>query len=143
MKCLIQFLTCLILSFASFAKNPVVFLHGYQLNSSFLPYKTAGISTWEKITDLLVSDAGYSGDNLFIPSYYSDEWGFTNDSSIQEIAYRFAQEITELSQDLGNQPVDIVGHSMGGLIVRAMLTYNMIDKKYLGKFITLATPHYG
>jgi len=136
------FLTCLLLSFASFAKNPVMFLHGYQLNAD----KEAGTSTWLKksnLLNLLISDAGYSGYSLFIPSYYSDEWGFTNDSSIQEIAYRFAQEITELSQDLGNQPVDIVGHSMGGLIVRAMLTYNMIDKKYLGKFITLATPHYG
>ncbi|MBR4171732.1 MAG: InlB B-repeat-containing protein [Kiritimatiellae bacterium] len=125
-------LTCLLLAFASFARNPIVFLHGYDSDGTI----------WSDMKTLLVSDAGYASNALRAYSYYKSYFGYSTSTPIEQVAIGVAKEIAELSQNTG-RPVDIIGHSMGGLIVRAMLTYNLIDRKYIGKFITLATPHYG
>ena len=132
MKRIPVLLTCLLLAFASFARNPIVFLHGYKSNGTI----------WSDMETLLRSDVGYASNALWPYSYYNSYFGYSTSTPIEQVAIGVAKEITELSQNRG-QPIDLVCHSMGGLIVRAMLTYNLIDRKYIGKLITLATPHYG
>ena len=137
-KYILPFLSTLMLAANLLALRPVVFLHGYDLNSS----SDAG-SVWNNMIKLLKSDAGYAESDLHAYSYYSSAFGNNKNTPIRTVAESVANEIAELYYENGMQPVDLVAHSMGGLIVRAMLAYNLIDRQCLGRFITLGTPHYG
>jgi pimeloyl-ACP methyl ester carboxylesterase len=53
------------------------------------------------------------------------------------------QKIIDVSDEYG-EPVHLVGHNMGGLMVRAAL--NGIDKRLwqkIGRIVFIGTPHYG
>lgn len=126
------FVLC-ILSATISAARPVVFLHGYNADSS----------VWSNMIKLLKSDAGYSASDLHAFSYYNSSFGNSKNTPIMTVAQGVAREITDIYYDSGMQKVDLVTHSMGGLVVRAMLAYDLIDKQCLGRFITLGTPHYG
>ena len=136
MKKLLMFLL-LAATLPLMAQRPVVFLHGYGA------FGSSDGSIWSKMKTLLKDNAGYSSDDLHAFSYYDSPFGYSTSTPIETVAEGVAREITEIYYDSGNQPVDIVAHSMGGLVVRAMLAYDLIDRKCLGKFITLGTPHYG
>ena len=77
--------------------------------------------------------------------------GFNNYSKILTFGYNSALHIKTngelLAQELkkinkGNKNIDIVAHSMGGLVARVAIEKNGCDK-YVRKFITLGTPHKG
>lgn len=118
------------------AANPVVFLHGWNSDASI----------WDSMKGLLVSDAGYASTNLFALDYYADnnsDSACTTSTDIKEVAEFCAREIKEFYLRHGSQPVDLVCHSMGGLIARSMLEYGMIEPQCLRRYIPIATPHYG
>lgn len=59
-------------------------------------------------------------------------------------ARAFADLVLRLSADLNGDPVHIVAHSMGGLVVRtALARYYDELKNALGRIVFVGTPHYG
>lgn len=121
------------LAFSAFAAHPVMFLHGWNSDGKI----------WGTMRSLLETNGGYSADDLHAISYYGSDFGYSKSTPIQTVAEGVAREITQLYRDSGDVPVDIVAHSMGGLVVRAMLAYDLIDAKCIGSFVSIATPHYG
>lgn len=56
----------------------------------------------------------------------------------------FRDHVVELQRQNGGKPIDLVGHSMGGLMIRAALMEHGQDLwPRLGRIIFVATPHYG
>lgn len=62
-------------------------------------------------------------------------------ADIEHHAAHVERELRALFQDSGDTPVDIVAHSMGGLVARAAL--RRIEPGIIGRIVTLATPHHG
>ncbi len=102
---------------------PVVFVHGYLHNRS----------AWVKYFRWLRRE-GYS--HLLA----IDLRGKFN--SIETYARQLSREIEELTRNCGAEKVDIVAHSMGGLVSRYYIQKLGGDKK-VRKLVTLGTPHNG
>ncbi|OPZ86719.1 MAG: PGAP1-like protein [bacterium ADurb.Bin429] len=89
---------------------------------------------------------GYKGPLAGIP-YYAALLALT----IRRIAGKTCYDLEKLcpgttptARGLGLKRVALVGHSMGGLIARFAIQYNLYDtQEYVGKLATLATPHGG
>jgi pimeloyl-ACP methyl ester carboxylesterase len=58
-------------------------------------------------------------------------------------ADRLAAQIEQMQTDNGGKPVHLVGHSMGGLAIRAALMKRPDIWPKLGRIIFIGTPHYG
>lgn len=71
--------------------------------------------------------------------------GYTN-SSIGEMGVRFAEEVKgflQSSNSITIEKISFIGHSLGGLIIRASLPYlSSIQEKFYS-YISLACPHLG
>ena len=117
--------------------NPVMFLHGWNSDSGI----------WKEMRGLLVSDAGYASGDLRALSYYAadnSDSGCTTSTDIRTVAAFVAREFETFYVERGaTQAVDLVCHSMGGLVARSMIAQDLIDPSHLRRFVTLATPHYG
>lgn len=61
--------------------------------------------------------------------------------SIDDYAPRIEQAVTELCRQTGATQVALVGHSMGGLAIRAWMRAHGTDR--VARIITLGTPHAG
>ena len=91
---------------------------------------TGDPSAWKEFLPWIMSDIAYS-----------EYWTFGYNSSLS---------ISENGEILGNllstyshgAQIDIVAHSMGGLVARSMIEKNN-GSKYIHKLITLGTPHEG
>jgi pimeloyl-ACP methyl ester carboxylesterase len=72
---------------------------------------------------------------------YSDIWTFGYNSSwgIQQNAEILAQQIESIANEV---PIDIVAHSMGGLVSRSMIE-QYGGAELINKLITVGTPHKG
>jgi triacylglycerol lipase len=62
--------------------------------------------------------------------------------SIEEHALTLADEVDRVIQRSGSGQVDLVGHSMGGLVIRAYLSQNL-DEAKVRRVVTLGCPHSG
>jgi pimeloyl-ACP methyl ester carboxylesterase len=62
--------------------------------------------------------------------------------SIEDYTQILAREIDEILAETGRSEADLVGHSMGGLIIRSYLTENSAKAK-VRKVVTLGSPHAG
>ncbi|MBQ9432022.1 MAG: alpha/beta fold hydrolase [Kiritimatiellae bacterium] len=116
--------------------NPVVFLHGWNSNGSI----------WDAMSELLVSDAGYSADDFLKLNYYSSNNSSSpcsTSSGINDVAAFVAGEVIDFFQSRGGRSVDIVAHSMGGLVARSMLANGYIETNCVRRLVAIATPHYG
>ncbi|KAA9153511.1 alpha/beta hydrolase [Amycolatopsis acidicola] len=78
--------------------NPVVFVHGY----------TGSASNWATAESLFLAN-GYSSNELYAYEY---NWSQSNKTSAQGLA----SYINQVKQKTGASKVDIVNHSMGGLV---------------------------
>lgn len=129
-------------------KNPVVFIPGM-------------FACWNK--DVILHDALATNNQWYIPGFINvyegilsslQSAGYEKDSSLYVYCYDWRKNVQEnatslstyiLSQVLPNQPsgaqVDLIGHSMGGLIARATATDAMLSK--IDKVITIGSPHAG
>jgi pimeloyl-ACP methyl ester carboxylesterase len=63
--------------------------------------------------------------------------------SIQEVAGELATAIANIQRVTRHERVDIVAHSMGGLVAKAFLTTNPANERSVRRFITIGTPHFG
>jgi triacylglycerol esterase/lipase EstA (alpha/beta hydrolase family) len=95
--------------------------------------------------------AGHRGNFLPMQSYFG--WlgrsrtvsiGFPNRNSIEEMAEHLATSIEALAREnqLEGKSIDIVAHSMGGIITRLALRDPELASR-IHTVITLATPHHG
>ena len=62
--------------------------------------------------------------------------------SIKDFAQILAREVDEVLAETGSDKIDLVGHSMGGLVIRSYLTENSVRPK-VRRIVTLASPHAG
>ena len=135
-------------AFSTFA-NPIVFLHGWNsagdLWNDMRKYVTAPVSE---------GGMGIAADDVMALSYYdsssdADSLGFTIDTPIADVAKKAAERIVDFylqrKQETGKDlPVDVVCHSMGGLVFRSIAAYDYLtDNSIVRRYITLGTPHYG
>ncbi|MFE6489081.1 esterase/lipase family protein [Streptomyces sp. NPDC057757] len=133
--------------------NTVIFVHGIQGN----PLKTGHDCTasWADARRHF-KDKGWRG-NLRTFGYYrgdtrcSHEYGGNRDTPINTVAKAFANYVYDnfSKPSKGSKKIDVVAHSMGGLVVRAALyhtrrgTAGFPPYLYIEDVATLATPHGG
>ena len=113
---------------------PIVLVHGLWSSASSFQKMVQNIKA-----DLLLPNA------LILPVNYKA----TNDASFYDNRYVVPDNITALLTSARNNnfsagKVDVIGHSMGGLLARLYLQSSAyIQKKDIHKLITLNTPHSG
>ncbi len=116
----------------------VYFVHGYHGNNSQFLDLIDTLTLWG-------SFAGYDG--YYFYSYFDDysSVNVAHGASIEEYAINFRNHL--LYEHPRGTQIDIVAHSMGGLIARQMLmTERQTLESYgveVGRVITLGTPHLG
>jgi len=162
-------------SFALAPKRlPVLLVHGFQRDDAFNPR-----CLWEKMAEYLSGRSidGCSGENSddFLdiyahnhtfwkvksdsegqPSVYISNYSHHNSSSptfcdMRLYAYQLAQEISWICSHEGVDELDLVAHSMGGLVARAYIensdfSENLYATDYeqdVRKLIMLGTPNHG
>lgn len=143
-------------------KNPIVLLHGHSFNQKNSAYQSTDI--FNQLETRLVSE-GYVSlgiwkpysekknaireNVIFKPTYYittySDALGTSTiqskDESIEEYAKRLKDAIDNIKLITGSDKVDIVAHSMGGLVTRKYIQeYGPYD---IDKLILIGTPNNG
>jgi pimeloyl-ACP methyl ester carboxylesterase len=154
--------------------TPVVLVHGY--NNSITGCQGIDLSSyWKNVKLELTTHANIPADDVIPVSYYGcDKYGIDITGYGPGISYPFTAtnltvkpraghtsdaSITRVAQDLAwfihneytlkGRPVNVVGHSMGGLITREMLRRiqagdpafpSSIDVQ---KVLTISTPHNG
>ena len=120
---------------AGVSANPVVWLHGWNSNGS----------SWRQFQEQMVSNGVASADDFLTADYYAKEMGFSPDTPIEEIAEAVACDIQDFyDARKDGAPLDVVCHSMGGLVFRSMIANEcLVDNSILRRYVTLGTPHYG
>ena len=117
------------------AANPVVWLHGWNSNGEL----------WEDLQEHLVPQV-YAPSDFLTLSYYKGAFDFINtDTPIEDVAKAVSRAIVNFHEHRGDGvPMDVVAHSMGGLVFRSMIAQQCFtDNSILRRFVTLGTPHYG
>ncbi|TCP54099.1 PGAP1-like protein [Tamaricihabitans halophyticus] len=135
------------------ADNPVFFVHGYGYDDGTSGGKNCA-NTWGDAVDYFAKQ-GLSASSLKTVAYYKGDVNCdvrigkaTLDTRIKDVAAKLANYIYDKHTSDG-QSVDIVAHSMGGLITRVALLGSAkgwagFPKKLdVGDVVTLGTPHQG
>ncbi len=103
---------------------PVLFVHGYvHIASVWLHFAC------------FFKKAGYT--DLHAYSYNTYKLTF------EQCVERLEEELTALTQARTGQKIVLVGHSLGGLLIRAVLNRNTALSESLLAVVTLGTPHQG
>ena len=148
-------------------KNPLIMLHGHSFNKDIDAYRA--IESFDGfeyafmrdnlyfLTGMMVSGTGstagilgrYSVPVAVKPTYYleiyNELFGLTvsesKDENIDTYALRLKESIDYVLYMTGNDKVDIVAHSMGGLVTRRYL--QIFGTKNVGTVILIGTPNKG
>ena len=114
--------------------NPIVWLHGWNSDGTL----------WKELQEEMVKNRDASPDDFLTLSYYRDGLGFSTDSPIEEVAAAVARKIVDFHESRGGESVDVVCHSMGGLVFRSLVAQECLaDPSIVRRYVTLGTPHYG
>lgn len=82
-----------------------------------------------------LTDEGYvEGKDLFVFPY---DWRF----DLSETTLNFKEKIDEIKASTGNLKVNVIAHSMGGLLIKNYIKTSGLNS--LGNFIDIGTPHVG
>ncbi|MDQ1815940.1 esterase/lipase family protein [Massilia scottii] len=114
-----------VLSGAAMAQEPVIFVHGYSGSSSNFDAMVARFAA-----------SGYPRSKLYGFNYNSMV------SSDRTSAASLNSFINSVRANNGNQPVSVIAHSNGGLVVRWQRA-KLGGEAGMRRFITLGTPHKG
>lgn len=107
---------------APYGSKNLLLIHGWNSNPV----------SWEEMIPKLLNLSG---------SPYSQIWTFGYNSSLS-ISTNASNLLAELQNKCSGRKVDIIGHSMGGLVARQMMEKNG-GAGFVDKLITLGTPHTG
>ncbi|CCK29375.1 hypothetical protein BN159_4996 [Streptomyces davaonensis JCM 4913] len=128
-------------------ENRVVFVHGYAPDGSH------DCAEYFRTARKHFANNGWEG-NLLTFGYYdqnsncSYKYRGTRSTDLKTVAKAFANWVNRYYTD-NNKKIDVVAHSMGGLVVRAAIYYTnrhasgFPDKLYIEDVVTLGTPHGG
>lgn len=97
--------------------------------------KIINIDILNGLIDTLEADGYEENKDLFVFPY---DWR----QSIDLTAVQLNQKILDVLSQTGSQKVNIIAHSMGGLVAKAYMKAYMGQDK-INKFIDIATPHFG
>jgi PKD repeat protein len=111
-------------------KPPVVLVHGFQSNDNYNEEEI-----WRVMKDSLTS----SGFTVYISHY---AWGAVTSEPIRRYAESLKWDIDHIRLSENVDKVDIVAHSMGGLVARWYIEFGEGDKS-VRKLIMLETPNRG
>jgi pimeloyl-ACP methyl ester carboxylesterase len=125
---------------------PVILLNGFQLScSDTASTLAASADTFDQLATFLLADG--------VDVAYFNNCAYGSDASIEQLAGQLNNYIAALKYTDGApvDQVDLVAHSMGGLIVRAYLSgkqsspgaFSPPESPKIRKAIFLATPHFG
>ena len=134
-----QLIFSTVLSTATLASaGPIVWLHGWN----------SGGALWKDLQAQMVKKTYATTNDFLTLSYYSGSdggLGVTTDTPIEEVAQGAAREIMNFYEVRNDgMPIDVVSHSMGGLVFRSMIAQQcFVDNSIFDRYITLGTPHYG
>jgi len=103
------------------ARVPVLLVHGYICNHR----------VWDKVARAL-HHAGHPVLAITLEPLFT---------SIEDYTTQIQQAVQQLQQATGAAQVALVGHSMGGLVIRAWLRQH--GNAVVAKIVTLGTPHQG
>jgi len=103
------------------ARVPVLLVHGYICNHR----------VWDKVAHAL-HHAGHPVLAITLEPLFT---------SIEDYTTQIQQAVQQLQQATGAAQVALVGHSMGGLVIRAWLRQH--GNAVVAKIVTLGTPHQG
>lgn len=103
-------------------RNPVILLHGYMMRGGTL---------W-----CLRHRLRKDGWHVWLFNYWPPM------STISHFAEQLQRAVEWVISQTGHDKVDLVGHSMGGLIIRYYLTY-LGGEKRVQRAVSLASPHCG
>lgn len=130
----------------SATQPPVILLNGWQYSCPVTVTSPVSASTFDNLESYLTQ---YDGVPLV---YWFDNCQFPG-SSIEELGNDLAQAIESIQYADGTPvpQVDLIAHSMGGLIVRSYLSgkqvtsgvFNPPNNPKVRKVIFIATPHFG
>lgn len=120
--------------------RPIALVHGW--NDS--------LASWPAYTNLLTRTLGYQDKEIFavgdLDTGGDDQWwlpGWTTDT-IDGNAQELRDGLTTFASGLKAERVDVIAHSMGGLITRRYLsTYLTSNAPKVGRLIMIATPNGG
>ncbi|MFH8984331.1 esterase/lipase family protein [Streptomyces varsoviensis] len=118
---------------AQLGHRPVVFVHGWH----------SGPGTWRHMIDK-AEEYGYASNEIFPFDYSAFSQQGNGATPIKSLADKLAAYIRE-NKLLSRSPdgkIDIVAHSMGGLVSRAYLKQNQ-GHATTAHLVTLATPNHG
>lgn len=126
---------------------PVVLLNGWQSSCPIAVTSPLSASTFGNLENYLTKF-----DSVPLV-YWFDNCAACPDCSIEELGSDLAQVINSIQYEDGTPvpQVDLIGHSMGGLIIRAYLSgkqaasgaFNPPNNPKVRKAIFIATPHFG
>ncbi|MDP4511783.1 esterase/lipase family protein [Nonomuraea turcica] len=131
--------------------RPTVFIHGWNRSAN-----TNCSTTWAAAKNVL-RDKGFTGRFVTFGYYGGNtlcdyKFAGTTDTRIQEVGRKLAWYVNSLWNQY-HKPVDIVAHSMGGLVARAAIEgVNRYGggsdgkwpaRLYIEDVVTLGTPHAG
>ncbi len=105
--------------------RPVLLVHGYSCNRNM----------WGPFAEVLAREGYRCGALTMEPAF----------GSIDQYAGPIAEAVQQLKSKTGAHQVDLIGHSMGGLAIRAYLRACLNNKAshHVNRVITLGTPHRG
>ncbi len=118
--------------------RPVVLVHGYNDTSA----------SWATYTNSFLPSVGlkgYATDGMNTGGGrdFIDQLGWTT-ATIDQNAQRLKQFIANVKDEEGAEQVDVVAHSMGGLITRRYIAkYMRVDSPDINQLIMLGTPNEG
>jgi pimeloyl-ACP methyl ester carboxylesterase len=139
---------------AAAADTQLLLVHGY---GPAAKGKDCNGSTWKNALAYYQDAGGRDRSSMSTVGYYEGDEGCdvivgdgkaTNDRPIQDIARDLANYVHDAYTSKG-EPVDIVAHSMGGLITRVALLGSaqawdgFPSKLHVSNVVTLSTPHQG
>lgn len=105
------------------SQPPIILIHGYMMR---------GLVLWPMMRYL--KRKGITRVFLFT---YTPVWG-----DIPHFAEQLAQEVNDTLARCETDHVDLVAHSMGGLVARYYIN-SLGGDQYVGRLVTLGTPHNG
>jgi uncharacterized protein (TIGR03437 family) len=127
-------------------RDPVVLLNGWEIGyNNSCPIATSSSTTFGNLASYLVSDG--------VPVVYLfDNCAEDPGNTIEQLGNDLGAYLNSITYDSGAQVphIDLVAHSMGGLIARAYLAGLQPNETFLppsptlvGKMVLIATPNFG